>query len=95
MNVQWLRSQSGQITGLAVFFRKRGVVLAAANDEKAWRICDVCKRNSAKVYCREHTKYLCEDCLPEHTWDRASRCRSLLSVEAVRMLAGRLEVGWP
>jgi hypothetical protein len=71
MKLQWVRSEENAIIGLA--FMRRDFLLhtipAPAPTKKAepfWRICDACGANEAMVFCRSHTRYLCEFCLALH-----------------------------
>lgn len=96
IHAQWLRATDGRRTGLAMFFGRPGVILAASNGmNRPWRICDQCKEAQALVFCRSHGQYFCEGCLPAHLRQRQNTCGSMLSMAAVQQLAAETNLKWP
>lgn len=96
MKMQWLRNPSGRLRGVALLFGD-GVVLAGQDpkEKEGWRLCEGCYSKPATLFCRTHSRYVCEGCLHEHAMP--SLC-SYLSVAAARQLVSialKGEPQWP
>ncbi len=92
MTFQLIRSQDGKIRGLAVMIG-RGAIQAARDGKGAWRICDVCKKKPAVVFCTADSDYLCEGCIAAHSMP--GFCKYLSIRAAQELVAGALALENP
>lgn len=91
MKLQWLRSKTGKIIGIAL--SRRGIVLdnpavaPRAYVSRPERICDMCNSVPAVVFCFGHVEYVCAGCLAFHS--DMTRC-NFVSITGFGKFADRL-----
>ncbi len=88
---------ANRILGLTLIFRKTDHILGVLEVEEVkpepqqfWRICDACTVNEAMVFCRSHTKYLCEFCLALHN-NQPEFCEYLSMTAARELILQRVK----